>query len=310
MRILKRLALAAVLLLIIGAAVRLPVLAQDGVREFSNGLTVSDPFLSFYETAPDPYLSFGLPISAEIPTADGRTLQFFQRAVFELVGDQVHLLPLGEQYYLPLEAAQVGDRLLACRAVGADGYRVCYDFLTYYETNDGPRLLGDPIAEMEQDAQGRFQQCFRSGCLEWRPENPSGQRVIPQELGTLAYSQSYGLTDGGAVGSAPVAAPQSTTLQAHAFVSQALIPGGSPQSLYVVVQDQNFNPVEGASVAVTVHYPNNRYDARITPSDANGISQTNFDVGFYPFKEIVRVDITVEKDGLTAKTATWFRIWW
>ncbi len=310
MRILKRLTLAAVLLLIIGAAVRLPVLAQDSVREFPNGLTVSGPFLSFYESAPQPYLSFGLPISAEIPTADGRTLQFFQRAVFELAGDQIQLLPLGEQYYLPLEAAQAGDRLLACRTVGADGYRVCYDFLTYYETNDGPRLLGDPIAEMEQDAQGRFQQCFRNGCLEWRPENPSGQRVIPQDLGTLAYSQSYGLTDGGAVGSAIAAAPPSTTLQVHAFVSQALIPSGNPQSLYVIVQDQNLNPIEGASVAVTVHYPNNLYDARISPTDANGISQTHFDVGFYPFKEIIRVDITVEKDGLTAKTATWFRIWW
>jgi hypothetical protein len=44
------------------------------------GHYVKGDFLLFYRSAPDPRLLFGYPITEEITSKDGKTVQYFQRA--------------------------------------------------------------------------------------------------------------------------------------------------------------------------------------------------------------------------------------
>ncbi len=100
-------------------------------------------------------------------------------------------------------------------------------------------------------------------------------------------------------------------IQAHAFVSRALIPANHTQTLFVIVQDKNLTAVAGAMVSVSVIYPDgSRYDVRAPQTDANGISRLDFLVGKMPVKEVVRVEVEVDFQGNQTQAATWFRMWW
>src|SRR5215207_3940527 len=60
------------------------------------GHRVRGDFLRFYKSVRDPHLVFGYPITEQITSKDGKTVQYFQRARFELRGD----LPGGQQIQL------------------------------------------------------------------------------------------------------------------------------------------------------------------------------------------------------------------
>ena len=101
------------------------------------------------------------------------------------------------------------------------------------------------------------------------------------------------------------------TLQAHAFVTQALIPANGTQVLYIITQDQNFAPVPGVSAKVTVTLPDGQtvvYHPSLTNSD--GITQLTFSLKGIPVKDVVQVEVDTEYMSFQAQTSTWFRIWW
>ncbi|MDZ4158846.1 MAG: hypothetical protein U1B80_03560 [Anaerolineaceae bacterium] len=121
------------------------------------------------------------------------------------------------------------------------------------------------------------------------------------------------------------AARQRVEIQAHAFVSRALMPVNERQTLFVIVQDQNYagasryyagasryyHPVEGAMVSVSVAFPDgSQYDVRAPQTDADGISRLEFLVGEMPLREVAQVKVDVMYQGSNTSAATWFRIWW
>ncbi len=287
------------------------VSAQDKEEYFSEtGHFVRGAFLSFYHSAPDSLLLFGYPISEEMPDKLGQTVQYFQRARFEQGSDgKVQLAPLGEiQYKSGGLVAPLNTNSSACRRFPATGYSVCYSFLRFYDKYSGVEYFGNPISDVEIH-DNRYVQYFEKARFEWRPEARDGETVGLTFLGQMEYDRL------GTLESAPVdgfGSPLPTVqLQANAFVSQALLPNNSTQTLYVIVQDQAYKPVEGVMVSVSVYFPDgSQYDVRAPVTNADGISKLSFEVSGMPQKEVVRVEVSATYGGSSAHARSWFRIWW
>ena len=131
------------------------VLAQNGDEEqFPNGFVVRGEFLRFYNSAPDPWLLFGYPISSEMDM-NGKRVQYFDRARFELTtndkGSKIALANLGWSLYD--EANVVSSHVPpspTCRFFPKNGHNVCYNFLKFYDANNGPLYFGEPVSDVIQ----------------------------------------------------------------------------------------------------------------------------------------------------------------
>jgi hypothetical protein len=80
--------------------------AQSADVQFfpETGHSVRGDFLRFYKNVQDPTLIFGYPITERITSKDGKTVQYFQRARFELLPElpenqRIQLTPLGQATY-------------------------------------------------------------------------------------------------------------------------------------------------------------------------------------------------------------------
>src|SRR5215211_1332987 len=68
------------------------------------GHHVKGDFLHFYKNVPNPNLVFGYPITEQLTSKDGKTVQYFQRARFEFQSDlpeaqPIQLTPIGQKSY-------------------------------------------------------------------------------------------------------------------------------------------------------------------------------------------------------------------
>ncbi|MCC6147525.1 MAG: hypothetical protein IT308_08160 [Anaerolineaceae bacterium] len=288
--------------------------AEDPLYFEETGHTVQGEFLRFYQSASDPLLLFGYPITDEIvdPT-NMQTSQYFQRVRLDLVnspsGIQVKLAPLGEILHKAgTPEVPISKNSPVCRLFST-GHTVCYAFLQFYDRFNGEVFFGKPISEVEQEG-NRYVQYFEFVRMEWRPELPQGQRVALADLGKVYYDYRIGLQEF----TRPDPAIINHSIQdivVRAFVNRALAAANAPQDLYIIAQDQYLQPVEGASVNIAVLLPNGRQELYRAPlTDRDGISHLTFQVNDLPVREIVQVNVIVEYQGQTSNTSTWFRIWW
>jgi hypothetical protein len=188
---------------------------------------------------------------------------------------------------------------------------VCFAFLQFYDGNNGHVFFGDPISDVEI-RDGRYVQYFERARLEWQPDSPSDQHVALTDLGTIEfYSRDIHLDTGGDY-TIKVPDPQTTVLIVHAFVDRALLPAYSQQTIYIIVQDQKLAPVQGANISVKVYHPGRAEPQLLTPfiTTENGISSEQFSIDNIPAKDLVRIEVTANYDGLSTSTSTWFRVWW
>lgn len=321
MHIVKRLLWGIITAALLVAAVAPGVSAQTPEPQGfpDTGYTVSGPFLSFYQTLPDPFVMLGHPISdAEVDPLTGRTVQYFQRGRLELdpdasAGQQVRFGNLGALQYTPgAPQAEVRNSGPTCRSFST-GHNVCYGFLQFYEAYQGDRYFGNPISDVEL-VNGRMVQYFENVRLEWRGEVVNGRHVGLSDMGRFYYDLIHGPSarllrpekDDAVVGNP-------TSLRLRAFVRHSLLPANQKQTLYIVVQDQRLRPVRNASVSVSITLPDgSRQSYRPPSTDADGISVFTVQVGAAEVRQIVTIDVTaaLPQLGLEQKTSTWFRIWW
>jgi hypothetical protein len=117
-----------------------PASAQAATIQYfpETGHHVRGDFLRFYKSARDPLLVFGYPITEQLTSRDGKIVQYFQRARFELrdqlpESQRVQLTPVGGVLY------QSGDQLRLSNTSGCElfptGYPVCLAFLDFYKAN-------------------------------------------------------------------------------------------------------------------------------------------------------------------------------
>ena len=285
----------------------------------SGGFNIQGEFLKFYRSASDPLLVFGYPITDEFVDPDtGLTTQYFQRARFELVstpaGPMVQLAPLGTHLHTSAApAAPIPTNSSACRFFQATGKSVCYAFLQFYDGNNGPIFFGNPISDVEI-RDGRYVQYFERARMEWQPDNPTDQHVVLTDLGAIEFyaRDIRPVTLRDFIFQTPDITGNITNLQVRAFVDQALLPVYGQQTVYIIVQDQNLAPVQGANINVRVYYPGRAEPQLLTPfiTTENGLSNEQFSIDNIPVVDVVRIEVTVSYQGLTASTSTWFRVWW
>ena len=237
--------------------------AQSADVQFfpETGHNIKGDFLRFYKSISDPRLVFGYPITEQITSKDGKTVQYFQRARFELRpdlpnGQQIQLTSVGQATYKPEQQLTMGN------SAGCDlfpsGYSVCFAFLDFYKASGGVTQFGNPISPFEFH-ENLIVQYFEKARFEWRADRPEGQRVVLTDLGRLYFDQ---------LGEDPAhlkpVKPLDATinpilsLRIRAFVAKPLTRPTGQQTVYVIVQSQTLQAVSNATGKTTVNWPDGR----------------------------------------------------
>lgn len=288
--------------------------AQDSwdVRYFpETGHSVKGEFLRFYRKALHPELVYGYPLTEQFTSRDGKEVQYFQRARFELStgNGAVQLTPLGQATY------EAGSQTLninnpsACKSFQT-GFHVCFAFLDFYEANRGDAQFGSPISSFEFH-DNLIVQYFENARFEGRADRPEGQRVVVSDLGRVYFDRLK--EDQVQLGPIrPLDATISPVLSIHAraFVKNAITLSNGQQTVYVIVQSQTKQPVSNANGKVTIHFSDHQTAEYYFTTNASGLGSVTFSFEGQKQGELVPVEILVTYQGLYAKTTTSFRIWY
>lgn len=268
---------------------------------------VKGVFLQYYNAAKDPKIIYGYPITEQITARDGKTVQYFQRARFELnSSNQIHLTPLGKLLYTPNQPLEVNTN--GCERYST-GFYVCFTFLDFYKANGGPNQFGNPISPFES-SNNIIVQYFEGARFEWRAYRDTEKWVVISDLGRVYFDQQK--EDPAYL--RPANAPDATinsviSLKVRAFVLKAIALKNGQQSVYVFVQDQAGVAVENATVKAVIHLANNTQQEFLFTTNARGIGQITFNFSDQKPGELVTIDIIVDYQGLPGSTTTSFRIW-
>lgn len=276
------------------------------------GHTIRGDFLQFYKSVKDSKLVFGYPITEQMPSKDGKTVQYFQRARFELrsdlpEGQRVQLTALGQKSYEPGGQLNI-DNSAGCQLF-ITGYRVCFAFLDFYKANGGTKQFGNPISPFEFHDQ-LIVQYFEMGRFEWRADRPEGQRVVITDLGRTYFDQ-FGEDQARLKPVEPLDATINPILsiKVRAFVMKPVMLSSGGQTVYVIVQSQTLQAISDATGRATIHWPDGRTEEYFFTTNSSGIGNVSFNFNDQKQGELVPIDIAVTYQGLAGTTRTSFRIW-
>ncbi len=286
-------------------------IAQSADVQFfpETGHNIKGDFLRFYKNVRDPKLLFGYPITEQITSKDGKVVQYFQRARFELLGPQnIQLTPLGQATY------KQDKKLTLTNLAGCDlfptGYPVCYAFLDFYRTNGGAAQFGNPISQFEFH-ENLIVQYFEKARFEWRADRPEGQRVVLTDLGRLYFDQ-LGEDPAYLKPVKPLDATINPVLaiKVRAFVAKSVTQSSGQQTVYVIVQSQTGQAVTNTTGKATIHWPDGRNEDYYFITNGSGLGTVTFNFQNQKQGELVLIDIAVSYQGLPGTTITSFRIWY
>ena len=288
--------------------------AQSADVQFfpETGHSVRGDFLRFYKSVHDPMLVFGYPITERISSKDGKTVQYFQRARFELIPEnpenqRVQLTPLGQATY------QTGRQLTLNNSAGCNsfstGYAVCFAFLDFFNATGGTAQFGNPISPFEFH-ENLIVQYFEKARFEWRADRPEGQRVVLTDLGRLYFDQ-LGEDQAFLRPVRPLDATINSVLSVNvrAFVARSVTRPSGQQTVYVIVQSQTQQAISNATGRATIHWPDGRMEDYFFTTNSAGIGAVTFNFADQKTGELVLIDVVVAYQGLAEKTRTSFRIW-
>lgn len=276
------------------------------------GHNVRGDFLQFYNRAKDPKLVFGYPITEQFTSKDGKTVQYFQRARFELSTDifgnaRVQLTLIGQAAYQPGGQLNINNSS-GCQLFST-GYRVCFAFLDFYKASGGTAQFGNPISPFEY-RENLIVQYFEKARFEWRADRPEGQRVVLTDLGRIYFD--FLSEDSAQLKSAnPLDATINPvlSLKVRAYALKSIMPSSGQQTVYVIVQSQTLQAVPNAAGKSTIHWPDGRTEDYYFNTNNAGVGSFTFKFADQKQGELVPIDILVTYQGLVGKTSTSFRIW-
>lgn len=299
---------------------------EDAVYYSEYGHWLSGEFLTFFKQTPDALKIYGYPITSVFPhpVRPEVQVQYFQKARMELdpskpAGQRVSLAPLGLWSYdesAPAKDANIDTTNASCQMFEKTGHAVCFGFMQYYEKYNGAAYFGQPISEVLEISGGRMVQYFEYARMEWRAEQIEGARVVLTDLGIIDYDSRIGNPDykkaESRIGAFFTTERVDISLIVRAFPTQPLARANSVQRVYVVVQNQLLQPVEKATVKVTIRRPDGTVSVeRPNETNANGITYVDVSIGDVAPNQIFQIDVEADLTGdLKAKTSASFRIWW
>jgi hypothetical protein len=276
------------------------------------GHHVKGDFLRFYKSVPDPKLVFGYPITEQMTSRDDKTVQYFQRARFELHADlpenqRVQLTSVGQVLYQPANQLKLGN------TAGCDlftsGFSVCFAFLDFYKANGGSTQFGNPISPFEFH-ENLIVQYFEKARFEWRADRPEDQRVVLTDLGRLYFDQ-LGENPAQLKPVKPLDATINPILsiKLRAFVLKPLTRSTGQQTVYVIVQSQTLQAVSNATGKATISWPDGKTEDYFFTTNNSGLGTVTFNFADQKQGELVPIDIVVVYQGLAGTTKTSFRVW-
>ncbi len=298
------------------SATWVPAHAQDqGSKYFSEtGHNVKGDFLVFYNSNPNALFLYGYPITEEFIDKNNKTVQYFQRARFEYdpnqpAGQRVQLTQLGRQTYISTGKLDVANTL-ACRTYTETGFAVCFAFLEFFDQYGGLTQFGYPISGFEYH-ENKIVQYFEKARLEWQPWKTEGQRVVVSDLGRI-YFDALG-EDPGLL--SPVKPLNNTnqdviSLQVRAFVWKAVTLATDSQLVFVIVQNQNLQPIANATCSTVVNWPDGRSENMSLTTNTNGVGIVPLSFVNQPYGSLIYTDVSCSYGNLSGKTTTSFRIWY
>ena len=272
------------------------------------GHNVKGEFLKFYNGAKDPALVYGYPLTEQMTSKDGKTVQYFQRARFELGKDsRIQMTAVGQALYKPTPPA-VSNTTAGCQMFST-GFRVCFAFLDFFQANGGVTQFGNPISPFEfQD--NVIVQYFERARFEWRGDRPESQRVTLTDLGRMYFAQV-----GEDNAQLKAVLPQDNTInpvlsiKVRAFVQKSVTRASGQQTVHVVVQSQTLQPVKDANGKIVIHWADGTTQEYFFVTTAAGVGTATFDFTDQKKGELVPIDVIVVYQGLSGTTTTSFRIW-
>jgi hypothetical protein len=287
----------------------------EGTRYFSEtGHNVRGDFLKYYESNPNAIFLFGYPITEEFTSKEGRKVQYFQRARFEFhpnlpEGQRVQLTPLGRHLYVSTGILSANSNL-ACRTFAETGFSVCFAFLEFFDQYGGVSQFGYPISGFEYH-ENKIVQYFEKTRLEWQPWRAEGQRVVVSDLGRM-YFDRLGEDPALILPVKPIDATTSSIvkLQVRAFAWKAVTLASDSQLIFIILQDQNLQPVPNASCNAVVHWPNGSREPIPVLTNPNGIGIIPLAFTSQPYGTLIYTDVSCSHSGHEATTTTSFRIWY
>jgi len=288
---------------------------------------VCDDFLTFYKTRGDAAI-FGYPITEAFLDPDrGIQVQYFQNVRMELHPQN----PAPYRVLLGLLIDELGYNFPRARAeqiprsnsplhhyFPETGHVVSYSFLDYFREKGGLDIFGYPRSEfMFED--GHIVQYFQRARMEWRPEITSGPQMQLAPLGEW-YTERFGIPGNYAdplpppdTYDSPTPVPELvvTKLNISASVRYVITGREGGQTVFVYVTDQWQQPVSGASVQMTVHYPAGDQPYRFNElTNDSGFSAQYFDIQPAAPGQKVVISVIVTHGELTGTTQTFFLPWW
>lgn len=288
--------------------------AQSSGFQFfpETGHTVRGDFLAFYTRSKDPLLVFGYPITEEMISRDGKTVQYFQRSRLERVADssgslRIQRTPLGLSLYKPGDQRTINNPS-ACEYFAGTGYSVCFQFLDFFRANGGLEQFGNPISpfEFHNDI---LVQYFENARLEWRTDGFKG-RVVITDLGRI-YFDVLGEDTAQLRPIGPTNATINPVLgiKVRAFVSRPVARPGGEQTVFIIVRSQTGQAVANASGIATVRLTDGTLQTHRFTTDTRGMGQISFSFNNQTAGKLVPIEIVVSYQNLTGATSTSFRIW-
>ena len=93
-------------------------------------------------------------------------------------------------------------------------------------------------------------------------------------------------------------------------VLSPVVGSNASQIVFLIVRDQNLNPVEGAASLLTVHFQDEVQNWLMPLTDEYGVSQLLLEIKNQSPGTSVVLEFEVVFDELEASTRDSFRIWW
>ena len=287
---------------------------SSNVQYFAEtGHFVRDSFLDYFKSAGDPLLIFGYPITEQMTSRDGLTVQYFQKARFERVIDtsgvpHIQVSAIGRALYQPGKQQNISNPL-ACQFFAKTGYSVCFQFLDFYRNNHGTERFGEPISPFEFH-DDLLVQYFEYARFEWRTDGFNG-RVVLTDLGRI-YFDVFGEDRSRLDSILPEDATINPVLaiRVRAFVSKPITRSSGEQTVFVIVTSQTDQALANATGTATIRLADGSLQAIEFATDSRGVAQFMFSFNNQVAGEVVPIEVVVRYQTLSGRTRASFRVWY
>lgn len=234
------------------------------------GHSVRAPFLDFFEEQGG-VAFFGYPLTEAYADADGVTVQVFQRAQLQLTPRGIELGPIGESLWLTEPSIARSDAPVGSRYVVSAGHAIATEMIPFYDEHGGQHFFGAPISEARTE-NGALIQDFE--CVRLIRNALGGY-----ELGMLgsAYVDVHPPPSGATVMAAPRCnVIDDSGVRSYISVQYPTVEQGGQQTIFLVVQDDNGNPIANAQSLAVLLYDDASAEVELPPTDAQGIASATF----------------------------------